>query len=172
MDTPRVLCSKRRLQDALVPVLCLQDALHDQGFVGKPELLWHDPADVLLYFDNRKLQTRRSYLQAVLARLHIFAKGGDVRFRSGRTSTCYQWLVRCPGPLRADQTTKEMQKMLEDIDAKSEVHAPTLAVLAIPARAPRDVGALGDDVDGPDDEPPRGRGACARARGRSPWRGR
>ena len=90
--SPAVLEPPTKLQDKKVPVLCLIDALRQQGFIFVERLCVHRPDDKELYLDSRKLHTKRHYLQAVLARQALWDRG-EASFASNRSQQWYLLLL-------------------------------------------------------------------------------
>ncbi len=74
LHQPKSITSALMLSDSRVPVACLLDALAEQEHIARPQLHVHAPL-AGLYYDSRNLQSKRTYLQAVLAASTIFARG-------------------------------------------------------------------------------------------------
>ena len=123
--------TSKSLRAADVPIACLMDALVAQGWVSRSSLVRHSSDSLELFYDNRRLDSKRAYLQALLARSAIFAKGTS-EFRSGRSNAFYKWLMRSPGPV-AGVTDKAAKQLLDESDSKVSIDLPMLDILPDPA---------------------------------------
>ena len=143
----KALVPRTPLQDAKVPILALTDALEDASFVPVGRSVDHYPRQGK-FFDNRNVESKRCYLQAVLARDWLFNRGQQM-FASTRPQAYYLAILRKPGEVAATLSGKACLQMLKDAGKPQ-------ASLALPAPQPASNKrklALAD-IEGDDGEEP------------------
>ena len=74
MHSSRTLVPRSALQSAKVSILALKDALEDQLYVAVKHTVDHYNRQGK-FFDARNLQSKRCYLQCVLASTWLYANG-------------------------------------------------------------------------------------------------
>jgi hypothetical protein len=139
------------LGDSKVPVLSLLDALDELKYIKVDRPVIHTKTSGL-FFDGRNLLSKRAYLQAVLDSQRLFQKGVK-EFRSGLSVAYYLALMKSPGPLPRNISTKCCQELLKALDpALAEALIGDAAPL--PPAAPAQPLALQDLHISGDDEVP------------------
>lgn len=74
LNSPKPIHCQLSLCSPHVPVACLLDELDAQDFTPQTKFLLHKNRSALFY-DDRRVLSKRKYLQCVLARRDIFAMG-------------------------------------------------------------------------------------------------
>ena len=120
----RALVPRSSLQSATVPVLALTDSLEKSSYIPVQRTVEHYPAQGN-FFDSRCVQSKRCYLQAVLAARTLFAKG-QRSFLSNRPQAYYLAIMRKPCEISAKLSGVECLKFLKDSEGP-------VATLALPA---------------------------------------
>ena len=111
LHSKELLASKKTdLFERNTPVLCLLDALHNQGFSGVSQAVVHGDASGRL-FDSRGIASRRAYLQCVLAISKLFANG-ITEFRSVGSQAYFEALLRGKGLVQSGLPAVEYKKLL------------------------------------------------------------
>ena len=136
------LRAKGSLFDADAPVLSLLDQLAAEAFRPVRALVNHAPA-MDLTFDAREISSKRNYLQAVLRREAIFAKGQGM-FPSTRSQAWYRLLLKSRGPVPTTMLAKEAERLLDSLEAGEELgpaqplpEPPAPAAIVGPLAGPR-----------------------------------
>lgn len=139
-----------------VPVLCLLDALHEQGFVGVGRKVLHTAPEGRL-FDNRKLSSKRKYLQCVIARDGLLPAVGD--FPSTEPASFYEALMLLKRPIKPGLGDAMYKKMIagatgsaSDADAALLDRAHSFAPLPAGSAQEEKRAALNDMIVGGDSE--------------------
>lgn len=118
---PQELMVDLKLSSLNIPTLCLMDALHLQGFVGVGRLVIHSIGCDNEY-DQRKIQSKKAYLQCVLGMARICAAGVD-SFRSTHTKAFFQLLLRDPANADAKLTARQCQLRVALLDGVTASYA-------------------------------------------------
>ena len=159
LQSPRPMSWAGSLFSKDTPILALEDHLEEQSFLPCADLCRHSPDAALLY-DNRNLPRQRAYLQALVARESIFARG-CAGFDSAEIQAHYLLLRADPSKVPAEKlSAKEYHKLLKDILPEDEIDHDQALVSAMPAGAVVVAAAERPclaDIEGDDsDEPPAG----------------
>ena len=123
-----------QLRDSNVPVLCLVDSLLLHGFVGVDAVVIHEDSSARTY-DQRKLPSKRCYLQCVLSLGDLLA-AGITSFTSEAPQAFYALMLRKPSAAVAGLTAKAYKQRLAVLDGdplalaalEDAVVAPTVSV--------------------------------------------
>ena len=113
------------LNSKTVPILCLVDSLLENGLVEMLRKVVHTP-DGPLEFDARHPQSKRTYMQCVIAREALFVAGAKP-FPSTLSQAFYRLLLKSP---READPTKSALECLKQI-AKDEGNAMALRILEV-----------------------------------------
>lgn len=103
------------------PPLALLDELARRGFAPQRGAQVHLPNGVRI-FDGRHPSSSRAYLQCLLNRAKIFAKG-QAAFPSGKSQAWYRLLLKSTGPVDENISAKEAQRLLTSL-GEGEAMAP------------------------------------------------
>ena len=138
LESPTQPVPTASLTSSQIPIIILLDELEAKGCVARPGKVIHSRRTRI--FDSRN--TRRPYLQAVLAKDWLFAQGA-IDFPPDRTNSFYEMLMRAPEEvaalLAADREVLE-KRLVDHIKAHGEVNVPgisgrrPLAPADLPAR--------------------------------------
>jgi hypothetical protein len=141
------LVPRSALQSAKVSVLALKDALEDQLYVAVNRTVDHYNRQGK-FFDASNLQSRRCYLQCVLASTWLYANG-QKQFPSNRPQAYYLAIMRKPGQVDVKLSAKECLAIVAGADGPQ----PMLSLPA-PVNPSKRQLALAD-IDGDEgDQPP------------------
>ena len=112
LESPTFAKPLSALSDPSVPILALVDAMDEAGWVGTPKQVRHSALSGLIY-DNRKLGTKRAYLQCALGSKTLFDKG-QVDFKSQQSAAYYLAVMRDPGNIKPGLAAKDYQAVTKD----------------------------------------------------------
>ena len=134
------------LTSSRASVLALQDALERQEYIGVARKISHWQR-AGKFFDIRALESKRTYLQAVLSCQWLYAHG-QKQFDSGRPAAYYDAIMKRPGKIDAKATGKQCKELMDQLEKGNE----SVALPALPApTAPTKKRLLAvDDIDGDD----------------------
>lgn len=104
-----LLSRQTDLMGKKVPVLSLLDALDARGFFGVEEVVSHTQG--CRFYDCRRLQSRRAYLQCVLHAQALAAKG-VLEFHSAGTASYFEALLRGKQAVRPGLPALEYKRQL------------------------------------------------------------
>lgn len=136
---PQPLVFQGDLLRADCPALALVDRLRELDYVGRDLKQLHSKRSGL-YYDTRNVSKRTPYLQCLLARDQLFAKGAP-NFTSVESNAFFKLLLRSPSDVRSKMTALQCKSKLLQLGDSLPLAAEA------PKRLPlRDVdGDSGDD---------------------------
>ena len=101
------------LHNQKVPILCLLDELHHQGYTGHAGVLVHTAISPLQY-DSRSPLGKRFYYQALLCRDELFGRC-VLQFRSTDPSARFELLLKTKGPIPEGLKAAEYKERVADL---------------------------------------------------------
>ena len=135
---PRVLECAIPFTDPRCPALCLLDALHEQGWVGKTSIATHS-SDAEKIFDSRNAVKAKSYFRCVMSSDLLYLHDID-EFKSGRPKTYYDYILKFRKLPERNRTMKqlraEIDRAVEDASDFAVEDASDLQPMAIPKAVP------------------------------------
>jgi hypothetical protein len=149
LHSPYALVPMTPLQSPKASVLSLTDALDNIDFIAVAQKVSHWKKGGHFY-DARDVQSKRTYLQAVLMCDFLY-QHGQHQFDSGRSQAYYAAIMRKPGCVDAKATAKQCRDLLALEDGEAP---PVLPALPLPSRPKRPAVLDIDGDEGDDGAPP------------------
>ena len=112
------------VSDAQLPVLCLTDALVEDGFQPVRHITRHSVI-APLEFDERKARSKGLYFQCLRAREKLWHKGAP-EFHSQHTQAFYSLLLRAPSKAKVDMTAKQCDATLQGLEPGGNLSTESL----------------------------------------------